>query len=406
MNKLWTRNYTTITIGTIISAIGGVGLNFALSVLIYNETASTFLAAIFSAVIMIPNILLPIFLGPFIDRFSRKNIIVASDLLMGLLFLTIGYITKDGYFNYTAYLILGFIISCNGVLYGIAYESLFPDLIPEGMMQKGYAISSLIYPTVNTIMFPIAALIFDQYGASGIFLIEGVLLILASLFEMRIVIVEKAVSAFKEKPQRLKEMIHEGFDFVKAEKGILSIFLFFFFFMMAGEGLNVLLYPFIVNHPTLEVAQYALLISFITAGRLFGGLLHYIWKVPIAKRFFVAAVVYFSLNILNASLLYLPYMLMLVVQFTMGVLSINSFNIRMSSVQSYVPSEKRGRVNGLYHILTAIGMLIGRLFTGFMGEYFAYTQIVLGMSMVGVIAFFVIIYRNRHHVALIYNRQV
>jgi hypothetical protein len=44
-HTLWTRNYTTITIGTIISAIGGVGLNFALSVLIYNKTGSTLLSA-------------------------------------------------------------------------------------------------------------------------------------------------------------------------------------------------------------------------------------------------------------------------------------------------------------------------------------------------------------------------
>ncbi len=406
MQTLWTKNYTTITIGTIISAIGGVGLNFALSVLIYNQTQSTMLSAIFSAVIMIPNILLPLFIGPFIDRFSRRNIIVTSDMLMGILFLLIGYATKDGYFNYTAYMVLGFIISCNGVIYGIAYESLFPELIPDKMMQKGYAISSLIYPTVNTVMFPIAAVIFNTYGPSGIFLIEGVLLLIASLFEMQIKVQEKHLNNIAHKAQSFKAMVQEGISYLSKEKGLLAIFVFFFVFMMSGEGLNVLLYPFFENHPTLTVNHYAWLISFITAGRLIGGLLHYIFKVPIHLRYAVAAMVYFSLNILNAILLLVLYWMMLGVQVMSGILFINSFNIRMSSVQSYVPSEKRGRINGFYHILVALGMIIGRFFAGTMGEFFEYTHIIIGMSTVGMIAFFVFIHGNRKHVSAVYNRAV
>lgn len=406
MQTLWTKNYTTITIGTIISAIGGVGLNFALSVLIYNQTQSTMLSAIFSATIMLPNLLLPLLVGPIIDKFSRKKIIVLSDLLMGVLFLLIAYATKDGYFNYTAYLVLGIVIASNGVVYHIAYESLFPELIPDKMMQKGYAVSSLIYPTVNTIMFPVAAVLFNRYGPAGIFLIEGILLIIASLFEMQIQLQEKHLNNLAIGAQSFKAMVSEGFSYLSKEKGLLSIFLFFFVFMMAGEGLNVLMYPFFENHPTLTVNHYAWAISFITVGRLIGGLMHYVLKVPTNKRFMVAAIVYFSLNFLNAILLLVPYPLMLVVQVISGILSINSFNIRMSSVQSYVPAEKRGRINGFYQIMTATGMIIGRLFAGYVGEWFVYTDIIIFMSVVGLMAFFIFIYANKKHVSAVYNRVV
>lgn len=406
MQSLWTKNYTTITIGTIISAIGGVGLNFALSVLIYNQTQSTLLSAIFSATIMIPNLLLPLLVGPIIDRFSRKNIVVLSDLLMGFLFLFIAYATKDGYFNYTAYLVLGIIIASNGVVYHIAYQSLFPELIPKNMMQKGYAVSSLIYPTVNTVMFPVAALLFNRFGPSGIFLIEGVLLIIASLFEMQIKLQEKHLNNLAIRVQSFTGMVKEGVSYLSNEKGLLSIFIFFFVFMMANEGLNVLLYPFFENHPTLTVNHYAWAISFVTVGRLIGGLLHYIFKVPTNKRYMIAAIVYFSLNFLNATLLLVPYPLMLVVQVFVGILSINSFNIRMSSVQSYVPAEKRGRINGFYQIMTAFGMIIGRLFAGYVGEYFEYTHIIIFMSAIGLISFFVFIAANKKHVSAVYNREV
>lgn len=405
-HTLWTRNYTTITIGTVISAVGGVGLNFALSVLIYNKTGSTLLSALFAGIISLPNILLPLFIGPYIDKLPRKWIIVISDFLMGLLFLTVGYVTRNGYFAYFPYMILGIVISINGVIYHIAYESLFPELIPEGMLQKGYSISSLIYPTVNTLVLPVAAVFFEQYGISAIFLIEGFLLLIASGFETQIKIEEKQAILAKANPQPFWTMVKEGFSYLKMEKGLIAIFAYFFFIFFTGEGLGVLLYPFFENHPLLDVTMYALLISFATAGRLFGGLMHYVIRIPTHLRFKVAAIVYFSLNIISGILLFTNYYFMIALQFLMGLLSINSFNIRMSSVQSYVPSEKRGRVNGVFQIVVSLGMLSGRLLAGSLGEFFKFEYIVLGLNMFGLLAFYLIIWRNRQSIALIYNRKV
>ena len=59
-SKLWDRNFTIITIGTIISAIGSIGLNFALSIVVYNNTSSIMLTGIYNAVIIIPQVLFPV----------------------------------------------------------------------------------------------------------------------------------------------------------------------------------------------------------------------------------------------------------------------------------------------------------------------------------------------------------
>jgi len=405
-NSLWSKNFTIITWGTVISAVGGVGLNFALSVLIYNKTSSTLLTAIFAAVSMIPNFVLPLFIGPLIDRFPRRKIIYLSDFLMSIMFIIIAYITRDGFFDYTFYLIVALLVSVNGVIYSITYESFFPELIPEGQIQKGYAISSLIYPTVNTIMFPVAALIFEKYGVSTIFLIEAVLLFIAACFETQIKIDEKSVHHHQSQSLNFKGMVKEGIDYLKGEQGILSVFIFFFFLQMAGQAIDVLLYPFFENSPNLDVTQYALLISFATAGRMFGGMLHYVSKIKPEKRFMIAAIVYFSLNFLNGSFLFLNYTTMIIIQFIIGILSINSYNIRMSAVQSYVPTEKRGRVNGMFHIMTTIGMLIGRLLSGYLGELFDYQYIVLGMNIMSLLAFVFIVLKNRVSIALVYNRKI
>lgn len=54
---LWTKNFTIITLGTFASIIGGAAMNLALSLLILEETASTWLSGIFAACSLIPSVL-------------------------------------------------------------------------------------------------------------------------------------------------------------------------------------------------------------------------------------------------------------------------------------------------------------------------------------------------------------
>ena len=45
-HTLWTRDFTLITLGTVISSIGGVALNFALSLVVFDQTSSTLLSSL------------------------------------------------------------------------------------------------------------------------------------------------------------------------------------------------------------------------------------------------------------------------------------------------------------------------------------------------------------------------
>ena len=76
---LWSKDFTIITIGTIISAIGGMAMNFAFSLVIFDETGSTFLTGLFSAISFLPQVIIPIFASVIIDSFDRKKMIVNLD---------------------------------------------------------------------------------------------------------------------------------------------------------------------------------------------------------------------------------------------------------------------------------------------------------------------------------------
>lgn len=105
--------------------------------------------------------------GPFVDRHSRKNIIVNIDTIYGFLFLFFSYITYIGFFNYTFYILLSIILGTLDSFYSVAYESLYPEFISKGNFSKAYSISSLIYPIANTIMVPIAGFAYELIGVTS-----------------------------------------------------------------------------------------------------------------------------------------------------------------------------------------------------------------------------------------------
>lgn len=173
---LWSKNFTSITLGTFISAIGDVAIGFALGFVVFDTTGSTLLSALFTAVSSLPRIVLPILISPYLDNFRRKPVIVGLDYFNSALFLLFGFYLLNHSFNLPLYLFFSLIGSSIGSIYGLAYESLYPNLIPEGFAQKGYTISGMLYPTVHMIMTPVASILYTQFGLAPICLIESVLL--------------------------------------------------------------------------------------------------------------------------------------------------------------------------------------------------------------------------------------
>ena len=76
---LWSKNFTIITVGTVISAMGGVAMGFALSFVVFDTTGSTLLSALFIAVSALPRMILPVLIAPYLDNFRRKPVIVFLD---------------------------------------------------------------------------------------------------------------------------------------------------------------------------------------------------------------------------------------------------------------------------------------------------------------------------------------
>lgn len=177
--KLWTRNYTLLMSATLLGCIGGIVGGYALSLLVFDETQSTLASSIIIAIQVIPSFLLPVFIAPWMDRMPRKPFLVCGDLLNGVLYAGAGVYLLLFRFSYIGYLCFSLLLATLSAFDQLAYNSIYPKLIPAGMEQKGYAVSAMLYPIVRVIMMPVATALYERLGVGLLLILQGGLSLLA-----------------------------------------------------------------------------------------------------------------------------------------------------------------------------------------------------------------------------------
>ena len=406
MEKLWNKNFTILTIGTFVSALGSSVANIALGILIYIETKSPLILAIFTIVNIVPRMIANFLVGPFVDRHSRVKTIYMIDFFYFVFFLFLSVVLFNGYFNVLTFMIIGGALGVIDTVYQIAYMSLFPEVITGKNHSQAYSISSLIWPISAAVMAPIAAYFIENftYGVAILMLFNAVTFIVTAIMETTIKVEEDLNTS---EPVRFKFIIDlkEGFKYYKKERGILGIALLFMVFSCVYAISGLLRMPYFIEHNTYTIQHFSYLVTAGAIGRVVGGIIHYTFKIPKNLKYIIAISVYFIVEILGAVTLLSPYYLMIIFSFIIGLFSVTSFNIRMSATQTYVQSSIRGRVNSVFQLLWNLGAIIGTIGAGLAAEYtnIGYEWIIFAAAGLSIPAILLIPVRMRKDFENIYN---
>ena len=88
------------------------------------------------------------------------------------------------------------------------------------------------------------------------------------------------------------------------------------------------------------------------------------------------------------------------------MLGVTSYNIRLSTTQSYVPDDKKGRFNGAFGTLSTVGILLGQALAGALSSVIGERTIVVIANALTLVAALVFIGGGKKHVEKIYNQDV
>ncbi|MEX1378390.1 MAG: MFS transporter [Eubacteriales bacterium] len=400
--KLWNKNFTIMTVGSLISMLGNSISGFAIGLLVLDYTKSIFLYSLTLVLYNLPKVVV----GPYLDKFSRRKAMYTLDFISAALYAVIAYFNISNNINYTVILLMCFVIGTIDSIYMVAYESLFPLLITKDNYRKAYSVSAVI-GNISQLGLFVAPVVYTTVGTSPLFAFNAFTFLIAAIFETMIKVDESHVQKLKEKysiKSYFKDLII-GMRYLVHNKGLFYIVLFYTVLTSAGGMSYSLALPFFKASPGLGVDKYVYIIIPMVAGRLLGSAYHYTKKIADYRKYAVAVFAFFTMTVVDGSYLFLPLPVMMLFTFISGLMTVTTYNLRMSSTQNYVPNEMRARFNGTFLALTVLSGSIFGLIGGALAEIVPIPFLTLGGGIITIISLFAIIIRGKTEVKKVYNHE-
>lgn len=127
----WKRDFLTIASGQTVSLIGSAAVQFSLIWWLASETGSPIMMSIAGVFAFLPQFILGPFVGVWVDRLSRKTVIIAADLFIGLAALVFAlFFLFDSPPYWSVCVVLG-IRAVGNVFHSPAIQAAVPMLVPQ-----------------------------------------------------------------------------------------------------------------------------------------------------------------------------------------------------------------------------------------------------------------------------------
>ena len=417
-NRLWTRDFTIITLGSVVSMLGNSLSGFGMSLLVLDYTGSSFLYAVYVAAFTLPQLLVPIFGGAILDRFSRKKAIYTLDFVSAGMYCLLAAILFLKWFNFPVLAIFCFFLGIIQSLYIVAYESFYPLLISDGNYKNAYSVASIL-ETLTALAIPLASLMYNGVGIAPLMCMNAGFFLVAAIMETQIKAEEKYVEKQREDLEKERRQgrnltapgtflrdVKQGFAYLWKEKGLLCIAIYFAFSSFSSGASNAITLPFFKDNFADGEYVYSLVWGLSVVGRMIGGFIHYRWNIPTEYKYGIALTVYITISFMEGMYLFtesIPAMTTML--FIAGFGGVTSYTIRISATQSYVPDEKKGRFNGAFSVLSTGGSFAGELLAGALGLLMPAKYVLLAFMSLNVLAAVFVIGGGKKYVEPIYNSQ-
>lgn len=378
--KLFSKDFTLVVIGQVISLFGNAAVRFALPLYLLNQTGSSALYGTVTACAFIPAILLSPIGGIVADRVNKRNIMVILD------FFTAAVIITFSLFMGGAHLI-PLLTAVLMLLYGIAgaYQPAVQASIPALVSQDSFMAANSIINTVSSfasLTGPVlGGVLYSAYGLGPVLCVCTVCFLMSAVMEIFIKIPFRKQAFDGGILKTARNDFAESIRFIWKEKPVIGKAL------LVVCGINLFLasmivvaLPYLVTEVLpLEASQANRLYGFaegiMAAGGLAGGIgagvfadklaIHRSGNLVIACAACVfpvsAALVLFSSGMIN-------YMVITVCCFAVMLFS-TVFTVQMMSfIQTETPQDFIGKVIAVILTVSMCAQPLGNAFYGVLFE--------------------------------------
>lgn len=369
MSKNWgilTRNrvYMALWLSQIGSLFGDVIYDVAILVHVYNLTGSSLQVGMILICTFLPSLVVASVAGVFIDRWPRKPLMVASDLLRAAA--VIGVLSATSLWQ--IYL-LTFLLSSFGMVFTPAYSATVVTVLEKEQLQAANSFNVVTRRSLQLVLPVVSALLLGIWDLKVAFWVNAATFLLSGLIIQMLPIAApvKRPPAEARRTGFWAEWL-EGFQWARTNRMVWSVIWLSLILGLPTGVNNSLILAFAEKVLQVPPARFGYLMSSLTAGVLLGGVILSHLKPEFSVRLrsislgLLAGGIAFALFGFNSNI-YVAALLRCIMGIGFTVFNVSAF----TTIQELTPDELRGRVFSFYNMVDESAML---LFLG-VGGYIA-----------------------------------
>lgn len=368
-NLKWFKTYMFIWAGQFASMLTSYAVQFAIVIWLSLEYNSAEVLAYAGIAAMLPQALVGLIAGVYVDRLNRKYVMIFSDAFIALCALLLLVILQNENVNLIwIYILLG-LRSVGNAFHAPALQAIAPLIVPQNELIKVAGINQVLHSVCSIGGPAIGTLAIAYLPISKVLYLDliGALLAILSLVMVKI---PNVVAKSKSSAHSIATEFSEGFQTVSKNKGLRYLFLY-------AMAITFVIMPAAIMFPLLTTGHFAggkwemgIVEVVWGGGMLIGGVILSIFKLKGSKVVAVNVMyVLLGLTFILSGVLPASWFVGFVMATAIGGISLSVFNGCFTAiVQTEVSPEKLGRVFSLYYSLAVLPSVIGLLFTGLIAE--------------------------------------
>ena len=313
----------------------------------------------------IPWLVLSLPAGVYIDRFDRRKLMIAANVIRAILFGLIAFSAATGTLSIWTFMAILIGVGCCEVIFDMSAQAFLPQIVPGHLLEKANGrLSSLELITNTFIGLPLGAWAFVI--AVGVpFGANAASFALAALLVASIRIPSTATPETSSEQQRnsFKADLTEGLQWLWANKLIRTLAIMLGIANMTAMFGEAIFVKYAAVELGVTGRAYGILLALTAIGSILGGLL----GDKIANRLGIAKSIvysYFVFGFVGIIYFFMPYVWAVAIAASFMGLAGTTWNVVTVSLrQRVIPTELFGRVNSVYRFIgtgsIGIGALIG-----------------------------------------------
>jgi MFS transporter, DHA3 family, macrolide efflux protein len=354
------RSFTMLWTGQLISTAGSALTSLASSILIFRLTGSAMSVGLMLMATAAPSLLVGLVAGVFVDRFNRKRIMIAADLLRALLVFLIPFLVSS---NIVWLYIIVMITSAVGQFFDPAHESTLPEVASEEELAAANSLIAISSFGSTAIGFAASGLIASAADISWAFYLDALSFLFSAL----------CILFIRIKPLEVQETttvrtvirnLRAGMSFLFNTPILRSLFLVMIPVLVSFGLTNSLLLPFALRALNASEFQYGIMegmtsLGFVAGSLLMAGIFDRMREGP-----------WMAISYLGMAICGIIYSFLSSIPLAIVILTISGFVNSPSVIgrrlitQRNTPREMRGRVNSAFFVARDVLFLGGMAAAG------------------------------------------